>query len=114
VDSSWCDVVHQRNEPAQLVFPRDVAARPFGIVCIAQEADLARLPPSRKEDMPGYGNVCGMLAFGYEETRVRVTRADPAGHVPQRQNRIDRFVVSTLLKRNDRLAERYAQSVKRV
>jgi hypothetical protein len=45
---------------------------------------------------------------------VRVTRADPAGHVPQRQNRIDRFVVSTLLKRNDRLAERYAQSVKRV
>jgi hypothetical protein len=46
-----------------------------------------------------------------EDVALRVTGADRAGHVPQRQNRIDRFVVPALLKRNDRFAERYAQSV---
>jgi tetratricopeptide (TPR) repeat protein len=55
-------------------YPHDLLAlrlHHFNCFWMGQSRALRAVPasvlPSWKEDMPGYGNVCGMLAFGYEE-----------------------------------------------
>ena len=47
VELKWRIVVHERNDRTQCWFPRDVAAKLFGIVRIAQEPGLGAGVPVR-------------------------------------------------------------------
>jgi hypothetical protein len=64
-------VVHERNDRTQCWFPRDVAAKLFGIVRIAQEPGLGAGVPVRTATRQPLKGACQQLKFSRQARGLR-------------------------------------------